>query len=130
MRVSGKHLNLAVALALAMQISGCKKEDPQRLSAVGKKVAEKVNTSIGEARGKGLLKFSTNETAASRVVLRMRWDSALADTNIEVAGTGGEVEIRGDVPTHIIRQHAIDVAQSTVGVEHVHADKLFVTPGG
>ena len=111
------------AAALRLQEGGS-----PALSGVGRKVAEKVNLALGEARGRGLLKFTGGESPAQRVVLRLRWDSSLAATNIEVRATGGEVEMQGNVPTSQLRARAIEIAQNTVGVEHVHADKLYVSP--
>ena len=49
-----------------------------------------------------------------RVLLRLRWDKILADTPIEVAVTGREVELKGTVKNAEQRARATELAESNL----------------
>jgi osmotically-inducible protein OsmY len=49
----------------------------------------------------------------------LQWDKTLADTTIDVAVTDKEVELRGTIRRDEQRRRAIELAESTVGVERV-----------
>ena len=50
---------------------------------------------------------------------RLRWDKALGGTRITVQAAGGVVELRGTVGTDNQRRRALDVTETTTGVERV-----------
>jgi hypothetical protein len=61
---------------------------------------------------------------ASRVSGRLRWDKMLADVPIEVVQIqAGEVELRGTVTHPDQKRRALELAESTAGVDRV-ADSL------
>jgi osmotically-inducible protein OsmY len=69
-------------------------------------------------------------TLDSRVTTRLRWDRTLADADIHVSSPiPGTVQLEGTVPDLIRRRRAVDLAQSTQGVEKV-LDKLTVADTG
>jgi osmotically-inducible protein OsmY len=113
-------------LGMALLVTGCGREDIDRLGRVGNKAAAKLEAMTGGARGKlvnGLvaLRGSLSETTLdSRVALRLRWDKALAGIDFEVAlVTPGVVRLRGTVADEEQRRKAIGIAQDTEGVEKV-----------
>jgi osmotically-inducible protein OsmY len=113
-------------LGVAVMVTGCGREDIDRLGRVGSKAAEKLEAMTGGARGKlanGLmaLRGSFSEaTPDSRVALRLRWDKALAGINFEVAATTpGVVRLRGVVTDEEQHRKAVGIAQETEGVEKV-----------
>ena len=62
------------------------------------------------------------------VSARIRWYKELRDLDIAVQATGGKtVVLKGTVPTLDKRQRAVQLANTTVGVESVQ-DELQVKP--
>jgi osmotically-inducible protein OsmY len=123
-----------VMLGVAILVSGCGRDDIDRLGRVGTKAAAKFEAMTGGARGKLVngwtaLRGSLGETTPdSRVALRLRWDRGLAGIEFEVSSpTAGEVRLRGVVADEDQHRKAIGLAQETEGVEKV-VDELKVSP--
>jgi hypothetical protein len=105
---------------------GCGKDDADGLARVGGHVATRFDDLTGNARGK--LGDSWDAArgcwAASaldgRVTTRLRWDKALAGAGVQVSGAGpGAVRLSGTVADKAQHDRAVELAQSTVGVEKV-----------
>ena len=64
-------------------------------------------------------------TLDTRVAARLRWDKALVNHKIEVTAADGVVELKGKVGDLIQRRRAVEIAQSTAGVNEVR-DSLEV----
>ena len=62
---------------------------------------------------------------AGRVSARLRWDKSLVDAKIEVSEAGTTVELKGTVGEPAQKQRALELAESTAGVEKV-TDSLEV----
>jgi BON domain len=113
----------------AIGMIGCTNEDTDHLARVGHKVAEKAATALGNADGKLLSTFpavggdATQPTLSGRVSARLRWDKTLAEVKIEVNESGTTVELKGTVPEQAQKQRALELAESTEGVQKV-TDKL------
>jgi osmotically-inducible protein OsmY len=122
-----------VILLAVLPLAGCKARDIELLGAACQKAAQKLGLSRGAAAGTlaGALRGALGETSLSaRVESRLRWESALADASIEVhPGGNGVVTLRGTVAGPGLRQKAVEVARTTLGVERV-LDELEVTEGG
>jgi osmotically-inducible protein OsmY len=56
---------------------------------------------------------------AGRVAARLRWDKKLADAQIRTRAMGNTVELKGTVRDAEQRRHALELAESTTGVEKV-----------
>jgi|SRR6516225_9301008 osmotically-inducible protein OsmY len=112
-------------LGLVLGPCGCSHEDADRLARVGRKVAAKLEGVGGGAQEK-LADGWQAVALDARVAARLRWDKALGGTRIEVRASGGVVELRGSVGNENQRRRAIDVAETTSGVERV-TDALEVT---
>lgn len=112
-----------VVLGLAVLGAGCDGQDVDRLSRVGKRVAEKASAWTAEqelpARWRALRSGGEELPLEARVQARLRWDKGLADSLIEVHAAGPAVELRGQVQDEEQRQRAIELAESTAGVENV-----------
>jgi osmotically-inducible protein OsmY len=113
-----------VVLLLAVA-GGCKRDDADRLVRVGRKVAGKVDNLSGHAQEK-LVKALNGMTAnlddgalGARVTERLRWDRSLGGAQIEVHTTGPVVELRGTTGTEEQRKRAVELAETTAGVERV-----------
>jgi osmotically-inducible protein OsmY len=107
---------------LALIIAGCSKGDTERLARVGRKITEKVEANTNDRLNTGWQSFRANmkeNGLTARVSTRLRWDSMLADTPIDVEASGGIVTLSGTVANLEQRRRAVALAESTVGVEKV-----------
>jgi osmotically-inducible protein OsmY len=67
-------------------------------------------------------------TVEGRVYARLYWDKSLADAPFQIeTKNGGVVVLKGSVPSHEAKRRAVDLAQSTVGVNET-IDELAVAP--
>jgi len=117
-------------LATVTCMAGCSGEDTERLAHVGRKVVEKVETATGNADGKLLGGLTMRGTVdqldlAGRVSARLHWDKALTDVKVEVSATGAALELKGTVRERAQKQRAVELAESTEGVDKV-TDSLEV----
>src|ERR1700730_6620051 len=114
-----------LAVSLAVSCVGCDNEEVDRLNRVGQKVGEKCHVAINGtenslAASMEAMRSNWNEAALdTRVSLRLRWEKSLGDAAIKVSVTEGVVELKGTLAKESQRQTAINIAQSTTGVESV-----------
>ena len=120
-------------IGLAFLVSGCGKEDTERLASVGHKLALRAEALSGNdgrlSRCWQALRAEWSEPALDvRVGLRLRWDNNLGGAQIQVSNAGGTVELKGTVRNLTQRRRAMELAESTAGVEKV-TDALEVPTG-
>jgi len=114
-----------VLLPLAVQAVGCNSEDADRMARVGHKVLEKAEALAPEADGRLSRGWQAMRSGLdgmpldARVTARLRWDKTLAEAEIQVSMDGGVVELKGSVRDAAQRQRAVELAESTAGVEKV-----------
>jgi osmotically-inducible protein OsmY len=119
----GKWRWLAV---LALLAAGCDGQDADRLAKIGRKAADKLQVQAGADPGRasdsllsirgGIGEFALD----AKVSARLRWDKQLEGTAIQVAAVGGgAVKLTGTVPSFEARQRAVQLANSTTGVNKV-----------
>lgn len=102
---------------------GCQARDRDTLATVCKRTGTKVSSAAGggeqiSARWR-VLRAAFAEHPAGRVEARLRWDRYLGDAGIEAKAAGkGVVRLRGTIDPGS-RQRAVELAQSTAGVERV-----------
>lgn len=122
-----------LVLGVAGFAGACNNQDVDGLTRVARKVSQKsegLTTTASDklAAGWQALRAHMDEVAVdARVAARIRWDRTLAGLPIEVQGTSGQVQLRGQVRTAEQRQRAVELAESTSGVEKV-ADELEIVP--
>jgi hypothetical protein len=118
-------------LGLAALAAGCSREDTERLARVGRRIVartEALTSDLRENLTSGWQGFcaSCEQTGLdARVAARLRWDKGLAEAAIRVEAAGGTVELKGTVRDAGQRQRAVEVAESTAGVEKV-TDSLHI----
>lgn len=115
-------------LPLAVLAMGCSRQDVDGLERIGRKILDRTRAAASPLREKldhTVKGIGPAATVKERVQQRLQFDKALADTHIEVAVAEGEVELKGTLKTDGQRQRAIELAESTLGVERV-ADRLQV----
>jgi len=67
-------------------------------------------------------------TIQGRVYARLYWDKSLADATLTIeTKDGGVVILKGTVPTREAKHRAVELSQSTVGVNET-TDELAVAP--
>jgi len=110
-----------VALGLCAQ-AGCNRGDTDALARIGRKLADRTGGATAGLRDKLQgLKSATGpgDGLQERVNYRLRWEKVLADATIEVAVSGKEIELKGSVKNAEQRTRAVELAESTAGVERV-----------
>jgi osmotically-inducible protein OsmY len=120
-------------LGFAAFAGGCKQEDAERMARVGRKLTariEAVNADQAGGLNKGWQTVCNGwqeTTLAGRVTARLRWDKKLVDAQIQASTTGNLVELKGTVRDLEQRRRAVDLAESTTGVDKV-TEALEVAP--
>lgn len=121
----GKRVRQGLVLALALTSCGCSK-DADRLARVFRKTSAKFDGVTEGLRDKlhngwGAVRSTISEASLdSRVALRLRWDSDMAGAEVQVRLTGpNAVELKGAVADLAQRRRAVELAQTTTGVENV-----------
>jgi osmotically-inducible protein OsmY len=67
-------------------------------------------------------------TVQGRVYARLYWDKQLTDAPFQVESKdGGVIVLKGSVPTSEAKRHAVELSQSTLGVNET-VDELGVAP--
>jgi len=117
----------SAAVALCVLAAGCNQQDVDGLGRVGKKVMAQARSAAGPLRDKFDSGVRGLAGLRERVQSRLQWDRQLADVAIEVHVSAAEVELKGSVKTEDQRRRAIELAESTQGVERV-IDSLQATP--
>lgn len=106
---------------------GCNRTDGDKLARVGWKVTDKVQALIPSRTPFGdALPAGKQRGLEERVRERFRSDRYLTSAAIEVIADGGGVRLRGQVNDEVLKRRALEIAESTVGVEKV-VDEIAVT---
>jgi hypothetical protein len=105
---------------------GCGDKDVEGMTRVCQKVSEKGVDLSGGKRSKAATSWQALRGCAgdsgldSRVTIRLNWDKALVDTDIEVSVSApGVVKLHGTVTKQTQKERALDLAKSTQGVTDV-----------
>ncbi len=118
-------------MALVILAAGCSNNDTEHVARVARVVAAKAQILTGDADGKlsrgwqALCGSVDNPSLEMRVSSRLRLDKSLADIPIEVTASGDEIELKGKLQNLEQRRRAVELAESTTGVEKV-VDKLEI----
>ena len=101
--------------------AGCNRQDVDGLGRIGRKVLDRTQGAVSPLREKfdHTLKGIGAVGLKDRVVQRLHWDKELAGVNFEVVVTNAEVELKGTLKRTEQRRRAVELAESTVGVERV-----------
>ena len=111
-------------------LTGCARQDTEILTRVGRKLAGKAQTSTAGLREKVPFRLTTTTAEpalADLVKQRLASDKLLAATSLEVQATGTDVELKGVVDRDDHKRRALDLAESTQGVERV-VDSIQIRP--
>ena len=123
--MKGKRVGLLLLAALLLAPAGCSSDDTARMARVGRLVGQKLSglLSGGQvSRLAGLRALPVAHDLAGlegRVRQRITADKMLAGQTVEVKAAGAQVELTGRVEDLAQRRRAVDLAESTLGVERV-----------
>jgi osmotically-inducible protein OsmY len=113
-----------LGVGLAGLPAGCSREDADRVGRICQRSAEKLESASGAqgraSRGWQALRGSLSESALDgRVAVRLQWDKALAGAAVRVRlEAPGVVRLEGEA-TEAQRRRALELAQTTQGVDKV-----------
>lgn len=127
-----KRLLGGLVLGWALVAVGCDRRDAEKLGAVAARLAERPGQLLPEhtsfrSTWDQIRTVREESTPQTRVRQRIHTDRYLRPWKLEVLVQGREVTIAGEVNDPILRDRAIELAQSTVGIEKVH-DQIVVRP--
>lgn len=100
---------------------GCNRQDVDGLGRIGRKLLDRSQVAVSPLREK----FDHTLTGIGsaglkiRVQQRLHNDKSLADVAVEVVVTQAAVELKGTLKRDDQRRRAVELAESTVGVERV-----------
>lgn len=115
-----------LVLALAALTTGCSRQDSERLARIGKHVAARAEALTTDCQAGLSCGWGGAVGVAAHVSARIRWDKSLAGLAIQVHAAGSTVELKGTVRELAQRRRAVELAETTVGVEKVN-DQLQIT---
>lgn len=102
--------------------TGCNRNDGERLALIGRMLTQKVEALVPDRnplQGPFGRHGPTAESLEDRVRVRIKDDRYLSTVPIEVMVEGTGVRLRGRVEDEALRRRAVELAESTVGVEKV-----------
>jgi hypothetical protein len=115
-------------LGLAALTAGCSRQDTERLARIGKHLGARAEALTADCRaslGSNWNGVGEDVGLGARVWARLRWDKALAELPIQVQAAGATIDLKGTVRDLTQRRRAVELAESTTGVEKVN-DQLQV----
>ena len=105
-------------VAVLLTGSGCSKTDPDTLATIGRKLADR-SYLVSDNLEQTWTQLSGRLVLENRVKTRLHWDRALAEASIEVHATDKAVELKGTLSSQEQVRRAVELAESTVGVDRV-----------
>jgi len=124
-------------LLLLFLVSGCQKSDTETLTRLGRKLADRGHTALTDLRCRVGIDLDwkpapSEPSLDERVRLRLRYDRDLAEIPLEIKLHGTEVELLGKVRNPDHKRRAVELAESTRGVEivtdHIQVDEPMPEP--
>ncbi len=126
----------AVLLALfCLTPSGCEKEDPEHLANLAKKVAARAEPMANALDAQWIQRLRAGQETppapppaavpvaepdvVARVTARLRYEKSLSGTSIQVAAIESGLELKGKVQSAAQKKRAVELAESTTGVDRV-----------
>jgi len=117
---------LGIALVLCIvcgTLAYSKPGDAAILTKVGSIASRKVEAALPESsKVAGPVNALRNKdflSTSDRVQVRIRTDKSMEGANVLVIADGGDIKLRGDVKNPLQRIRALELAQSTAGVDKV-----------
>jgi len=121
---------IAIVLApILVLVTGCGKQDKEILANIGRKITSKFDSAASPTRKKLEMGIQAmrgeilESSIEDSVLFRIRTDKNLKDQKIEVSSKEeGVILLKGTVPDEQSKLRAIEVAESTRGVNKVESE--------
>lgn len=114
---------LALPLALVpLAVSGCTKEDPEIVIRTSRVAAAKFASILPDLFDPEVLPSPGEDRLVGRVRQRLRLDRWLGEVPLKISRDGDTVVVAGPLNDLTLRQRAIDLAETTRGVEKVRGE--------
>lgn len=106
---------------MILVLVGCNRQDTEALSRIGRKMTVHARSQADDLGAKLDLRFASRKepTLQEKVQDRLRFENTLTDIAFEVHVHDKEVELKGTVKTDLQRQRAVELAETTAGVDKV-----------
>ena len=122
---------LVCSALLLMLSGGLAAAEPQRS---GEPIGDSISRGVRQVESKlretwaEIQRGTQRMTVEARVYARLYWDKSLVNATLAIEGRDdGVVVLKGSVPSVAAQQRAVELAQSTVGVNKA-IDQLAVAP--
>jgi osmotically-inducible protein OsmY len=127
MSMSRNLLGAACVVVCCTAITVGQQKDSDSLGDKVNRGLERAEKKLRETWG-DIQKATHRMTVQGRVYARLYWDKSLADAPFQVeTKDGGVVVLKGSVPSAEAKHRAVELAQSTVGVNDT-VDELGIAP--
>ncbi len=106
-------------------LTGCDEKELQKIRKVGDKALDKAGQLALDAWNKmqrpGIEPTATTESYSlvQKIQFRIQWDQQLTEVPIQISVEHNQVKLNGEVPSEELKKRALDLVQSTKGVEKV-----------
>jgi hypothetical protein len=118
---------LLIGATIIVACSVCNRSDGDRLARVAGKVTQKIQELLPERTPlTGSFALTSGVNLDNRVRDRFKTDRYLAPLPIDIDVNVSTVRLRGPVNDEVLKRRAVEIAESTVGVEKV-VDEIVVT---
>jgi osmotically-inducible protein OsmY len=127
----GKAPLAILIIVLVAFVPGCTKQDTDCLGRIGRKVVDRAHGVTDTVREKidwKGLRSGGGSTLQDKVAGRLRWDKNLEGVPIEVVVTDKNVELKGTVKNQDMRFRAVELAETTAGVDRVTDSLQILDP--
>jgi len=127
--VGRKFLGMVLAVGIVGgTLATSKPGDAQILTNVGKVATKKIGDALPESsKMAGPVNALRNQDflgMSERVNIRIRTDKSMDGANVHVIAEGNNVKLRGEVKNSLQRIRAVELAQTTSGVDKVTNELL------
>jgi hypothetical protein len=112
------HRWLVLSGCLVMS-AGCNRQDVDGLGRIGRKLLDRSQVAVSPLREQFDHTLIGAAGIKGRVQQRLQNDKSLTDARLEVVVNQAEVELKGTLKRDEQRRRAVELAESTVGVERV-----------
>lgn len=124
-----RRIIVIVLVPIIVLVSGCGKQDKEILANIGRKITSKFESASSPTRKKLEMGIQAmrgeilESSIQDSVLFRIRTDKNLKDQKIEVSSKEeGVILLKGTVPDEQSKLRAIEVAESTRGVNKVESE--------
>ncbi len=119
-------------LLAALGLTGCSRQDTERLGKIGGIIGQRVELVIGDAEDDFLRRWQQARSrrdrertdVAGQITQRIQQEKGLADCRVQVTVEGDQVELRGHVKDMQQRRQVLEIATAVCGAGYTIKNHL------